>query len=165
MPISVRAGALADCELLVHFNAAMARETEGRELDRAGLGAGIHAVLSGGPDGERGFYRVAVDGDRPVGALLVTREWSDWRNAWFWWIQSVYVEPAARRRGVLAALYRAVEAEALERGVCGLRLYVEAANTGAQAAYRRLGMEDSSYRMMEVALETAVEPNGVPHRP
>ena len=158
MPITIRPGAPDDLELLVRFNAAMALETEARELDPQRLRAGIRAVLEGAEGGVRGAYRVAQDAERPgdgaLGALLVTREWSDWRNGWFWWIQSVYVEPAARRRGVLAALYRDVLAEARARGdVCGVRLYVERQNRVAREAYRRLGMADSSYRLMEVELE------------
>jgi GNAT superfamily N-acetyltransferase len=154
MAITVRGAGQDDLEFLVRANAAMALETEGKRLDPERLRAGVRAVLDEGSDGPRGAYHVACEGERALGALLVTREWSDWRNAWFWWIQSVYVEPPDRRRGVLGALYAAVLSAARARGdVCGLRLYVEAHNGAAQAAYRRLGMTESSYHMMEQALQ------------
>lgn len=152
-PPILRPGSLSDLETLVHFNAAMARETEGKELDLERLAAGVRAVLEDPGPQPRAFYRVAERGGRPQGCLMVTREWSDWRNAWFWWIQSVYVVPEARRTGVLRVLYGSVLEEA--RGasdVAGVRLYVERENHGAQTAYERLGLHDSSYRMFEVDL-------------
>ena len=159
--IHVRPGELADLEVLVRFNAAMARETEQLELDLERLRAGVRAVLEGRDAGARGSYRVALDGERAVGALMGTTEWSDWRDGWFWWIQSVFVVPESRRRGVLSALYRGVLEEARSRDdVCGVRLYVERENLRARDAYRRLGMADSSYRLMEVdlVLERPSEP-------
>jgi GNAT superfamily N-acetyltransferase len=160
MSIQVRAAEEGDLELLVRFNAAMALETEELELDRERLRAGVRrALLEAGPEEERprGHYRVACDGaGTPVGSLLVTREWSDWRDGWFWWIQSVYVEPAARRGGVLRALYVDVLGRARARAdVCGVRLYVERTNRVARGAYERLGMAESSYRFMEVDLVLA----------
>jgi len=134
--------------VLVEFNAAMARETEGRELEAARLREGVEAVFA---DAGRGTYYVALRGEEIVGALLVTGEWSDWRNGLFWWIQSVYVVPAARRSGVFRRLYEHV----LERArgnpeVCGLRLYVDQDNTRAQEVYRRLGMAAARYRFFEL---------------
>ena len=152
----MRDATAADLERLVDYNAAMARETEGLVLDRDRLRAGIGRILGEvGPPEERprGHYRIALAAGRPVGALLVTREWSDWRDGWFWWIQSVYVEPQARRRGVLTGLFGDVLERARARpDVCGVRLYVDRENGRARAAYRRLGMSDSSYRIMEVDL-------------
>src|SRR5215468_3854238 len=103
--VGVRAAAARDLPVLVAFNAAMARETEGRALDEARLRRGVASALG---DEARGRYLVAERGGQAVGALLLTREWSDWRDGWFWWIQSVYVAPAARRQGVYRALHRAV---------------------------------------------------------
>jgi ribosomal protein S18 acetylase RimI-like enzyme len=165
--IELRDGGPGDLELLVRFNAEMARETEGRELDEERLRAGISALLAEAPGGEgRGAYRVAERDGAAVGALMVTREWSDWRNGWFWWIQSVYVEPAARRSGVLGGLYRDVLERARARpDVCGVRLYVERDNALAHGAYRQLGMLDSSYQMMEVDLIPGLEPNAPGPRP
>ena len=155
MAIQVRPARPDDLEQLVGFNAAMALETEGLELDPERLRSGVAAVLAppetGGP--ERGSYHVAEADGAVVGALMVTREWSDWRNGWFWWIQSVYVTPEHRRRGVLSALYERVLAQARGTpGVAGVRLYVERSNARARRAYERLGMSTSSYRLLEVDL-------------
>jgi len=164
--IELRDGEPRDLELLVHFNAAMARETEGRELDLQRLRAGVRAVLEERDGAGRGAYRIAERERTPLGCLMVTREWSDWRDGWFWWIQSVFVEPGERRSGVLGALYRDVLQRArVAPDVCGVRLYVERDNRVARGAYRRLGMADSSYRMMEVDLVSDLEPNGPPPRP
>ena len=146
----IRAATSSDVATLVEFNAAMAAETEHKELDRVVLVRGVRAVLA---DPAKGRYLVAVRGEpeRIVGCLLVTYEWSDWRNRTFWWIQSVYVSPAERRSGVFGALYRHLLEVARASGdVCGLRLYVERENERAQATYRSLGMDPSAYRMFEV---------------
>ena len=147
--MTVRAAVLTDVEFLVDGNARMAMETESLELDRARLRAGVEAVFA---DAGRGFYLIAeVEGER-AGQMMITYEWSDWRNGVFWWIQSVYTVPELRGRGAFKALYGAVEAMARERGgVCGLRLYVEAHNETAQATYRRCGMSETVYRMFEAA--------------
>ncbi len=140
---------LGDLDVLVAFNRAMARETEGRELDEPTIRAGVQAMLL---DPSRGVYLVARDPDgTPVGQIMVTTEWSDWRNGWFWWIQSVYVRLDARGRGVYHRLHREVEARARARGdVCGLRLYVAHENRVAQSVYEALGMAPAAYRMYEV---------------
>ena len=128
-------------------NAAMALETENRRLDRATLEQGVRAVLA---DPARGFYLVAEQGGEPVGCLLVTREWSDWRNADWWWLQSVYVLPEARRRGVFRALHGELRLRAAATsGVAGLRLYVERHNRHAQATYAALGFAGTDYLMLE----------------
>lgn len=143
--VVVRPATRADVEFLVASNAAMAWETEAKQLDRARLTRGVAAVFD---DARRGFYRIAEHGGEVAGCLLVTREWSDWRDGDWWWIQSVYVRPDDRRHGVFAALYRHVEAEARAcAGVIGLRLYVEWANERAQATYAKLGMAQEHYHM------------------
>ncbi len=150
-PIRVRRAALADVAILAEFNARMARETEGLELDRARLTAGVRALFDAP---ERGFYLLAEERSTPVGQLMVTPEWSDWRNAFFWWLQSVYVEPGWRRRGVFAALLDRLRAMARDADqVCGLRLYVHHANQAAQQAYARSGLRPAEYRMMEEFLD------------
>lgn len=149
--LTIRLARREDVDVLVHFNAAMALETEGRQLDLERLRRGTLAVFE---DPARGFYLVAELPDKPspsvIGQLLVTYEWSDWRNAAFWWIQSVYVHPAWRRRGV----YRRMHASVLERArarpdVCGLRLYVDRNNAVAQAVYRKVGLSCSPYHIFE----------------
>jgi GNAT superfamily N-acetyltransferase len=145
--ITIRAAAPTDLDVLVGFNAAMAQETEGKHLDPARLRPGVAAVLC---DPARGRYRVAEQDGRVVGALLVTLEWSDWRNGWFWWIQSVYVRPEARGRGIYRALHRSVLEEArAQPDVCGVRLYVDQENHGAQATYAAVGMGRTHYVFYE----------------
>jgi len=148
---SVRPATPSDLDVLVAFNLAMACETEDHALDPSRLRAGVLGVLR---DPSRGRYSVAEIDGKVVGSLLVTREWSDWRDAWFWWIQSVYVAPASRRRGVYSALHGAVIESAHRAGdVYGVRLYVESANGSAQATYERLGMRRARYQMYEVEIE------------
>lgn len=144
--IVVRPARPEDLEQLVAHNLAMAHETEGLALDPATLREGLQAVVDGRVDA---FQRVAELGSRTVGSLMITREWSDWRNRHVWWFQSVYVEPAHRGQGVFRALYGAVEAEARAAGAGGLRLYVERRNVRAQAVYRALGMTDEHYATFE----------------
>lgn len=144
---NVRAATRADLALLVDYNAAMAWETEHKRLDRDVLTRGIGAVFD---DPRRGFYLVAELSSAPVGALLVTCEWSDWRCGDWWWIQSVYVAEPHRRTGVFRQLYGAVETRArATAGVIGLRLYVEWENQRAQQTYTSLGMTQAHYHMYQ----------------
>ncbi|WP_438015279.1 GNAT family N-acetyltransferase [Sorangium sp. So ce315] len=148
--LAIRRAAPADAAILAANNRAMALETEGKVLDTATTVRGAAALIA---DGGKGFYLVAERASEVVGQLMVTYEWSDWRNATFWWIQSVYVSPAARRGGVFRALYRRVQEMAADAGdVCGIRLYVETANARAQATYAALGMQRSHYELYELDL-------------
>jgi GNAT superfamily N-acetyltransferase len=148
MNLTIRRAIPADTAVLVEFNTAIAWETEHKRLDPKILTAGVEAVFA---DPTRGFYTVAERDGQVVGQMMVTFEWSDWRNGWFWWIQSVYVREDARRGGVFRALYHAIaEQAAADRNVIGLRLYFETDNTRAQSTYRALGMTDTTYGMMEV---------------
>ena len=143
--IVVRVATPADAEFLVRGNAAMALETEGLVLDLLRLRAGVDAVFA---DPARGVYYVAEIAAGQAGQMLVTYEWSDWRNGNFWWIQSVWVEPEFRGMGVFRKLYAQVHALArANRDVCGLRLYVEDHNARAQATYERCGMKRTAYQM------------------
>jgi GNAT superfamily N-acetyltransferase len=133
---------------VVEFNVAMAWETEGKALDPHRVRRGVAAVLE--EPGSRGDYYLAELAGRPVGQLLITTEWSDWRNGYFWWIQSVYVHPEHRRRGVYRTLHRHVLSEARRRGdVCGLRLYVDRDNRRAQGVYASLDMRRARYDLWE----------------
>ena len=144
---TIRTATVADVETVVANNAAMAMETEGRRLDPETLRTGVARVLS---DPTRGVYYLAEIDGRVVGQLLITKEWSDWRDGWFWWIQSVFVAPEARRTGVYRVLHEHVVAEARRAGnVCGIRLYTEQANTRAQQVYEQMGMTRSAYVMYE----------------
>lgn len=141
--VVVRKAKASDAGAIAGFNRAIALETENLRLEGSTVRAGVDAVLA---DESRGLYRVAEMDGEVVGQMLITLEWSDWRNRWFWWIQSVYTAPEARGKGVFRALYDAVESEARERGdVCGLRLYVEKENETAQKAYAKMGMKRSHY--------------------
>ena len=147
MPLCIRQAGPADAAVVVEFNRLLAEESEGKSLDPGQLRPGVAAVLA---DPVKGLYFLAEDDGHIVGQLGLTFEFSDWRNGWFWWIQSVYVRPEARRRGVFRALYRYVEQMAQQApGVVGLRLYVEEANIAAQETYFNLGMTRTGYFVLE----------------
>jgi ribosomal protein S18 acetylase RimI-like enzyme len=145
--VHVRSAAASDAGIIADYNAAMALETEHKTLDAATLRAGVERAIAQ-PEGAR--YFLADIAGQVVGQLMITFEWSDWRNGMFWWIQSVYVHPEFRSQGIFKALYLHVEGLAREAGACGLRLYVERDNAQAQEVYRRLGMGDSGYAVFEV---------------
>lgn len=150
--IRVRAGVDADAAAIVAFNRAMARETEDKDLPEAVVAPGVRAVLD---EPARGFYLVAECDSRVVGCLMVTYEWSDWRNGMFWWIQSVYVKPEFRRHGIYRRLYEHVRERARAAGgVCGFRLYVDKSNHRARQAYASLGMSETAYLMYEEELSS-----------
>jgi GNAT superfamily N-acetyltransferase len=145
--MNIRLAQTSDSSPLVEFNQAMALETEGKTLDPQILQSGVEAVFH---DEKKGFYVVAEEDARIVGGLMITFEWSDWRDAWFWWIQSVYILPEARGRGIYRQLYNFVKRMAREKeDVCGFRLYVEKENESAQKVYEKLGMEETYYLMYE----------------
>ena len=147
MNLAIRHAQREDAEVLVEFNRAMAQETEGKDLLPEVIGAGVHALLG---DPGAGFYLVAEQSGRVVGSLMITKEWSDWRNGSFWWIQSVYVRPECRRQGVYKRMYRHVqELAAGDPKVCGFRLYVERENEHAQRTYDSLGMQRTHYLVFE----------------
>ncbi len=145
--MTIRQASAGDCHTIAQFNTAMALETEHVHLPPERILAGVEAVVR---DRTKGVYYVAEVSGEVVGQLMLTYEWSDWRNGVFWWIQSVYVRADHRGSGVFRALYRHVETLArTTEGVCGLRLYVEAENGAAQDTYSRLGMTRTSYQLFE----------------
>lgn len=147
MRIEIRQAVADDIDRIVEFNLAMARESEDKGLDIETLRAGVAAVLA---EPDNGFYLMAEADGRPAGSLMVTTEWSDWRNGRFWWIQSVFVAPEHRRLGIYSRLHDSVRRAAQADGqCCGLRLYVERNNIGAQATYARLGMAPTHYDLFE----------------
>lgn len=150
LELNIRQAEVDDGEIITRFNAAMALETEGVSLDRATLRAGVDAALA---DESKAFYLVAESDGSPVGQLMVTTEWSDWRNGWIWWIQSVYVKPESRRQGVYSRLYQSLTNMANSRGdIRGMRLYVERENRPAKRTYEALGMSHSHYDLYETEL-------------
>ena len=145
--LSVRKGELRDARAIAAFNQAMALETEHRALVPELIAGGVQRLLS---DPGLGFYVVAEHEGQVVACLMVTNEWSDWRNSLFWWIQSVYVQAPWRRRGVYRRLYDFVrELAARDPAICGFRLYVEKDNVTAQRTYASLGMAATDYLMYE----------------
>ena len=147
-PILVRRAERDDARRIISFQQDMALETEGKTLDESLVSAGVDAVFS---DSNKGFYLVAETGGIVVGSLLITYEWSDWRNATFWWIQSVFVDADYRRRGVYTAMHNHALREARQsEDICGIRLYVERSNHNAQKTYKSLGMDHSHYDLYEI---------------
>lgn len=144
--ISVRDGSGGDLDIICEFNRRMAEETESLHLDAQRLREGVRRVLE---DEHRGHYFVAEEDGQVVGQTMVTREWSDWRNGWFWWLESVYVKPEARGRGVFRQLMAHIEDRAQANRACGIRLYVDAENQVAARTYDSLGLKEARYRMRE----------------
>ena len=145
--IRVRRATISDAETLARFSLAMAWESERKRLDEATILAGVRTAVL---DPTRALYFVAELDGAVAGQTMVTPEWSDWRNAFFWWIQSVYVDPPSRRRGLFRALHAHVRDEAGRRSdVCGLRLYVHAENRSAMQTYDCVGMARTAYLVLE----------------
>ncbi len=147
MELTIRRARPNDAATIGEYNARLAHETEDKELDPQVVARGVAKVLA---DPAKGFYLVAERAGKIVGQLMVTFEWSDWRDGWVWWIQSVYVRADARRSGVFKSLYAELLARAKSAGdVVRVRLYVERENTRAQATYLGLGLCDTGYLVFE----------------
>ena len=146
LDLTITRGKASDIEAIVRFQADMAMESEGTMLDMDRLTLGVTSAIN---DEQKGTYLVARANDTPIGSLMVTREWSDWNNMWYWWIQSVYVMPEYRNQGVYRAMYATLKDMAKENGVSQVRLYADRTNHSAQQVYRRLGMTESHYLMFE----------------
>jgi GNAT superfamily N-acetyltransferase len=144
--IIIRKATPADAPAIISFQQAMAMETEGLELKTEFITPGVKAVFD---DPGKGEYYVAEDQGKVVASLMITYEWSDWRNANVWWFQSVYVIPEYRRSGIFRMMYGFVRSEGEKEGIAGLRLYVESENHRAQKTYEAMGMDGSHYRMFE----------------
>jgi ribosomal protein S18 acetylase RimI-like enzyme len=148
MELKIREAAVSDAQLIAAFNLRLAEESEGLRLDAAIVQAGVTAMLK---DPAKGLYYVAEAQGAVVGQVMITYEWSDWRNGNIWWIQSVYVKPEFRRAGVFRALFNHLRNLAQTRqDVCSLRLYVHAENTRASQSYERLGMTRTQYEVFEL---------------
>jgi ribosomal protein S18 acetylase RimI-like enzyme len=145
--ITIRTAQRNDAPIIAQYNAAMALETEHLHLDMDRLLKGVNGLFD---DASRGFYVVAEHEGTVIGQLMITYEWSDWRNGVFWWIQSVFVKEEFRAQKVFRSLYEHIAAMAYEQGnVCGIRLYVEKDNTKAHAVYEKLGMNVTQYDLLE----------------
>jgi GNAT superfamily N-acetyltransferase len=145
----IRDACLADRPTIVEFNRSLALETEAKILDPTILDRGVLHALN---DPDRLRYWVAEIGSpaRLIGQSAITREWSDWRNGWLWWLQSVYIAAPYRGRGIFRALFQHIRGEAsADPEVVGLRLYVENSNSPAQLTYQSLGMRPAPYSVYE----------------
>lgn len=148
MNLIIRKASDNDIDTIVTFNYLIAKETEAKLLDKNILKLGVKSVIT---DPSKAQYWVVESNNEIIGLLMVTYEWSDWRNGNMWWVQSVYVAEKFRRRGVFSALYNHLEHMAKDNpDCCGIRLYVEKHNKRAQKTYLSLGMNDAGYDVMEV---------------
>ncbi len=143
--LHVREAGPADAEQVMKFSLACARDSENLELDRDTVRAGVENALN---DPAKGRYFLAEIDGAPAGQVMLTREWSDWRNTWIWWLQSVYVNTEVRGKGVFAAIYSHIEELASEAGAASIRLYVDKGNTAAERAYIKAGFELDHYNQM-----------------
>lgn len=146
MALTIRDAHPGDLQVIVDFNQRLAQESEGKSLDLATLTAGVQSLLA---DRQKGRYFVAESDGRVAGQMMITHEWSDWRNGDIWWLQSVYVHPDFRRQGVFRQLLEHVLAQGAVESSIGLRLYVDEHNRSAIETYRRFGFESGAYRVME----------------
>lgn len=144
--LTIRKATPSDAEIIISFQQKMAWETEQMTLAQDIISKGVKAVFD---NPSRGQYWVAENNGIVVSSLLITYEWSDWRNCNVWWFQSVYVLPEYRRTGIFRAMYNLIKNEGEKEGIAGLRLYVETNNIVAQNTYETLGMESLHYRMFE----------------
>lgn len=147
----IRQATEKDVPSLVDFNCGIAAETEDKQLDRELVTRGVTRALQ---QGEEAVYFVAVEEgdetDAAVASLMLTREWSDWRDGWVAWIQSVYVHQAHRGNGIFTLLLEHATAKLKTNpDVRGLRLYVENDNTRAQSVYHNNGFNDPHYKVLE----------------
>lgn len=144
MSYQIRRAGIDDAAIVAEFNARLAKESENKILDRSILHEGVKALLA---DENKGVYHLACDTDgKPIGQVMYTYEWSDWRNGWHWWIQSVYVMAEHRGKGVFKQVFEHLRQCAKKQGdVIGFRLYVEENNTVAHEVYQRNGFERAGY--------------------
>ena len=150
MKWKVEKGTEADAGTIVEFQIDMALESEGAILDRDKILNGVRAGLSDPAKGT--YYIVRTESGEIAGSLLVTKEWSDWNNCWYWWIQSVFIKLEYRRQGAFTYLYETVRAFAKQEGSTCLRLYVDRSNCKAQKCYKKQGMDECHYLMYEETL-------------
>jgi GNAT superfamily N-acetyltransferase len=165
MELTIRPATLDDWPTIVEFNSRLAHETEGKSLRPAVIEAGVKALLG---DERHGRYFLAEIAGRPIGQIMHTREWSDWRNGEFWWLQSVYIHSDYRRQGVFRRLVQhVIDLARTTSGIVGLRLYMADDNRAARATYQNCGFEDAHYVVLEQLLSqehalprSGVAPNG-----
>jgi len=142
----IRKAEIDDAAIIAEFNSLMALETEGLQLDAETVLAGVKQAI----DGNKATYYLYEKADKIVGQAMITREWSDWRNGFFWWLQSVYVHENYRRQGIFRSLYQYIKKLSEENeDICGIRLYVDINNKKAQSTYQMMGMQETDYKLYE----------------
>lgn len=146
MNIIITEAKLIDIDIIISFQQDMAMETEGMRLDPEVISGGVRAVFD---DRSKGTYYVAMEDGKVVGSFLITPEWSDWRNSYIWWFQSVFVIPNYRRRGIFRLMYTYIHEKAMKEDIAGLRLYVEKDNLRAIKTYQAMGMNGEHYQLFE----------------
>ncbi|MDO4462711.1 MAG: GNAT family N-acetyltransferase [Bacteroidia bacterium] len=151
--ITIKIAESTDIEAITSFQVDMALESEETTLNMTQVRKGVQSIIE---DESKGKYFIAYTNNSPIGSLMLTKEWSDWNNGWYWWIQSVYVKPEYRRQGVFTALYSHVREVAKTSNVIQLRLYVDKTNLLAQQTYQKLGMHDSHYYIYEEKLNNNI---------
>ena len=155
MELLVREAKKSDACKIVEFQMAMALETESLELEKNVLTLGVNAVLE---DPSKARYFIAEEGGNSIGMLMITLEWSDWRNGWVWWIQSVYTDPKYRGKGVYKLLYQYIKTHVQRSdNIRGIRLYVDKTNVTAQKVYKALGMNGDHYSTYEWMRDNGLE--------
>lgn len=142
----IKTGTNEDIQAIAQFQVDMAMESEGTTLDMTIVTRGVTHAME---DKSKGRYIIAYHDGKPIGSLMLTKEWSDWTDKWYWWIQSVYVKPEFRGKGVYKAMYETVKQEAKVEDISVVRLYVDKSNLRAQKAYQKLGMHESHYLLYE----------------
>lgn len=150
--MQIRRATTKDASAIIDHNILLAKETENEHLDPLIAKQGVHTLFS---HPEKGFYLVAEENGTIIGQLMITFEWSDWRNKDIWWIQSVYVHKEYRETGVFNALYREIQKQAKQHNIPLLRLYVHKDNERAQQVYDKKGMKKGTYIFYETTLEQA----------
>jgi ribosomal protein S18 acetylase RimI-like enzyme len=143
---NIQIGTQADIKTIAQFQVDMALESEGTTLSIDTVIPGVEAAIN---DSNKATYVIAYLSGNPIASLMITKEWSDWTNKWYWWIQSVYVIPQYRGKGVYKAMYNKIKDMALQNGVTQIRLYVDKTNVNAQKVYQKLGMSECHYLMYE----------------
>lgn len=143
---NIQIGTQADIKAIAQFQVDMALESEGTTLSIETVIPGVEAAIK---DSNKATYVIAYLSGNPIASLMITKEWSDWTNKWYWWIQSVYVIPQYRGKGVYKAMYNKIKDMALQNGVTQIRLYVDKTNVNAQKVYQKLGMSECHYLMYE----------------
>ncbi len=149
MEVIITRGQIEDIEIIAGFQVDMAMESEGTLLDKETVIKGVASAMN---DENKGCYYVAKVDGKTVGSLMLTREWSDWNNGWYWWIQSVYVTPDYRRQGIYKSMYHTVCEDSKQQNVAQVRLYVDKTNIRGQKVYGSLGMQESHYLIYEMNL-------------